>query len=65
MCSNEKYNLVNQYVTEHKTLYRIKNMYRKDAGDCKNCLKFWDKLEKDKKDHVEELEKLIKDHFCE
>jgi ABC-type multidrug transport system ATPase subunit len=50
-------------VEEHKSLYRIKKMYKADAKKCKECLEFWKKLEKDKEEHVQELMGLIQNHF--
>jgi hypothetical protein len=46
-----------QLVIESKSLWRIKNTYKKDKSDCKisSCIAFWDKLEKDKEDHIKEL----------
>jgi hypothetical protein len=50
-------------VEEHKSVWRIKNMYKKDALECATCREFWDKMEKDKEGHIKSLEKLIKDHL--
>jgi hypothetical protein len=52
-----------QMVEEHRSLYRIKNMYKKDAKNCKECRDFWKKLEMDKEDHILELHTLIKHHL--
>jgi beta-galactosidase GanA len=51
-----------QMVAENKSLWRIQNNYHKDA-DCKECQAFWDKMEKDKEDHIRELSELIKNHM--
>jgi len=63
MFDNNLYNLVTQMVEEHKSLYRIKNMYKIDAKQCKECKTFWEKLEKDKENHIQELTNLIQNHF--
>ncbi|MFB6212492.1 MAG: hypothetical protein ABEI53_01585 [Candidatus Magasanikbacteria bacterium] len=63
MFSDHIYNLINQLTQEHKSLWRIKNMYQDDSGECKKCQKFWKKMEKDKEDHIEELTELIKAHM--
>jgi hypothetical protein len=52
-----------QLVQEQKSLWRIRDMYPQDAGDCQDCLEFWEKLEKDKEDHVKELTALVKKHL--
>ncbi|MEX2145351.1 MAG: hypothetical protein WD712_03225 [Candidatus Spechtbacterales bacterium] len=64
MLENHTYNLHHQLVQENKSLWRIKNHYLKDAGDCAKCQKFWEKMEADKEEHVRELEQLIKDHMA-
>lgn len=62
MLNNHLYNLTLQLLQENKALWRIENHYKKDAGDCAKCQKFWEKMEKDKEDHVNELQELIKEH---
>ncbi len=63
MFDNNLYNLMAQTVEEHKSLYRIKKMYKKDAKMCKECRDFWKKLEMDKEDHIMELQGLIHNHL--
>ncbi|MGH7791096.1 MAG: hypothetical protein ACREOB_02150, partial [Thermodesulfobacteriota bacterium] len=63
MFDNHLYNLMAQIVEEHKSLWRIKNMYKKDASGCRQCKAFWDKLEKDKEGHIREIEEIIKTHI--
>lgn len=63
MFDNHLYNLMAQMNEEHKSLWRIQNMYLRDAGDCQDCQKFWNKMIKDKKDHIEELKGLMKTHM--
>ena len=63
MLENHIYNLMEQVVEESKSLWRVKQTYKQDAGDCAQCLAFWNKLEKDKEDHIKELEELIKEHI--
>lgn len=63
MLDNHLYNLLLQLTQENKSLWRIKNHYQGDAGDCADCAAFWEKMEKDKKDHVQELTGLIKKHM--
>ena len=48
---------------EHKSLWRIKKEYLKDAGECKECLVFWKKMASEKEKHITELRKLIKKHI--
>lgn len=63
MFDNHLYNLMLQLVEEHKALWRIKRLYKKDAKVCKKCKSFWVKLEKDKAGHIKELQALIKSHL--
>ena len=64
MLDNHAYNLLTQLMVEHKSLWRIKNSYKNDADDCQSCRSFWEKLEKDKEGHVEELKELVKQHLA-
>lgn len=63
MFDNHLYNLMLQLVEEHKALWRIKKMYKKDVKNCKKCKIFWSKLEKDKEAHIKELQAIIKNHL--
>ena len=63
MYDNHIYNLLAQMVEEHQSLWSIKNNYKNDASGCKGCQSFWGKLEKDKENHIKELEGLIKTHI--
>lgn len=64
MVDNHLYNLMNQLVEESRSLKRIKELYRSDAGDCEDCTKFWAEMVEDKEEHVEDLNELIKDHVA-
>ena len=63
MLSNHVYNLLTQLTEEHKSLWRIKEMYLKEADDCSECKDFWTRMEKDKEAHVNELKKLVQTHL--
>lgn len=63
MLDNSTYNLMIQMVEENKCLWRIKNMYKKDARHCDACEQFWTDLEAEKERHVDELRELIKTHI--
>ena len=63
MMNNHAYNLLRQLTEEHTSLWRIKDEYIKDAAGCGECEALWKKLEKDKEEHVKELETLVKKHL--
>ena len=64
MFDNNKYNLMEQLTIESKSLWRIKNNYKNDAGssDCGECKQFWEDLEKEKENQVRRLNELLKSH---
>jgi hypothetical protein len=55
---NDLFNLINQLTQESKSLWRIKNQYKKDAKG-KDQKDFWTKLEKEKEILVKELQDRI------
>lgn len=63
MLDNHLYNLMHQMTQEHKSLWRIKNHYKNDAGDCDECQKFWEKMEADKENNVKQLQNLMEKHM--
>ncbi|MCH8049174.1 hypothetical protein IH979_00485 [Patescibacteria group bacterium] len=62
MLDNHLYNLLNQLVQEHKSLWRINQNYKNDAGDCADCTGLWDKLAKQKEENIEEIWKIVQGH---
>ncbi len=60
---NNVYNLMAQLHTESKSLWRIKNEYKRDAEECTSCATFWTELEKQKEENVRNLEAMIRDHL--
>ena len=60
MQGNHAYNLMKQYVQEHKGLWRIKRNYIKEAKGHADAVAFWKRMENDKERHIKELATLIK-----
>jgi len=60
MQDNHVYNLMKQYVQEHKSLWRIKRDYIKDAKGHADTVAFWKKMQKEKEERISELKALIK-----
>ncbi len=61
MLDNNTYNLMEQLTNENKSLWRIKNNYRKDASNDKETQELWNFVEKEKQKLVKLLtEKLRK-----
>ena len=60
MVNNNLYNLMMQMTVEHKSLWRIKDDYIKDASKSPETKKFWKKMIMDKENHILELKNLIK-----
>jgi len=49
-----------QYVQEHKSLWRIKRDYIKEAKGHPDAVAFWKKMQVEKEKHSKELRALIK-----
>ncbi len=62
MLDNNTYNLMAQITEESQSLWRIRNSYMNDASPCKECQDFWEKLARDKEQHIRDLESLIVEH---
>jgi len=60
---NHAYNLMRQLVQEQTSLWRIKKEYLTDSNDCPECNVLWEKMAKDKEDHVAEISELVKKHL--
>ncbi|MGE5556151.1 MAG: hypothetical protein ACM3UY_07830 [Methanocella sp.] len=57
--SNGVYDLMSQLLEENQSLWRIKQSYKRDAAGDLEAERFWEKLEKDKEDHIRELTALV------
>ncbi len=60
MFENNLYNLMMQATVEHRSLWRIKDEYMKDASASPESKAFWEKMIADKEAHIAELKDLIK-----
>ena len=63
MLENNVYNLVAQMHNESKSLWRIRNEYKRDASECTSCAAFWSELEMQKEENIRKLEAMIRDHI--
>ncbi len=64
MFDNHAYNIMLQLVEEHKALWRIKKMYKKDAKSCKQCKALWAQMEKEKHANIKKLQAEVKRHMA-
>ncbi|MFQ6128342.1 MAG: hypothetical protein ACE5QW_05520 [Thermoplasmata archaeon] len=54
------YNLMEQATTESKSLWRIRNYYKKDAETNPVLLAFWKEIESKKEQNIMKLTELIR-----
>lgn len=62
MHNNHIYNLISQLTQEHRSLWRIKKYYLKDAGNCKKCKELWRKLHQQKEEQIKNILEVLKTH---
>lgn len=60
MKNNNLYNLMTQLTQESRSLWRIKNEYKKDAVKNKELAQFWGEIAKEKELLIEDLKAVIK-----
>lgn len=60
MMENNLYNLMIQAVEEHKSLWRMKSDYLRDAESSPDAKAYWEKNIPEKEQHVQDLLELIK-----
>ncbi len=60
MLTNHIYNLMQQTVTESKSLSRIKQRYLSDSKECASCKAFWEKMITEKESTLKELTSMLK-----
>lgn len=62
MYKNHIYNLMSQLVVEHRSLWRLKKYYLKDAKNCKKCKDLWKKLLDEKENNIKIISEILKSH---
>lgn len=60
MMNNNLYNLMMQLTVEHKSLWRIKGDYMRDAEGSPESKAYWEKNISEKEEHIKDLTELIK-----
>lgn len=63
MLNNHAYDLLAQLTEEHKSLWRMREMYESDSDRCPQCQEFWQQMEEQKLRNVAELEEMLKNHL--
>ncbi|MEM5875684.1 MAG: hypothetical protein QXX45_03920 [Candidatus Aenigmatarchaeota archaeon] len=53
---------MSQLVEEHRSLWRLKKYYVKDAKNCKKCKELWQQLLKEKSQHIKRISEILKAH---
>lgn len=62
MYNNHIYNLMSQLVQEHRSLWRLRKHYLKDAKGCKKCKDLWQRLIKEKEEQIKIISEILKAH---
>ncbi len=60
MKNNNLYNLMTQLTQESRSLWRIKNEYKKDSKKSKELTQFWLEVAKEKEVLIEDLKAVIR-----
>jgi hypothetical protein len=63
MLDNNTYNLMEQLVQEHKSLWRIQKHYLEDGEGSTEATSYWKALAKDKETHIVSLLDLLRKHL--
>lgn len=63
MLDNRTYDLMEQLLTENKSLWRIKNNYKNDASADNEVKELWNVVEKDKEELIQMLSEKLKERL--
>jgi hypothetical protein len=63
MLDNDTYDLMEQLLIENKSLWRIKNNYKKDSSMDNEAKEVWNFIEKDKEELVKILTEKVKERL--
>lgn len=63
MLDNHAYNLMSQIVEDHRSLWRIRDTYENDSGECRQCREMWKRLADSREAELNEMIDLLKAHL--
>jgi hypothetical protein len=63
MLDNNTYDLMEQLLTENKSLWRIKNNYKNDAATDNETKQLWNVIEKDKEELIQMLSEKLRERL--
>ncbi len=64
MLDNHAYNLMSQIVEDHRSLWRMRDMYENDSGECQPCREQWKKMADTREAELDKLVELLKQHMA-
>ncbi len=65
MLDNHLYNLMSQIVEDHRSLWRMRDMYENDSGECIECREMWQKIADEREVELNNLVQKLKAHLTE
>jgi len=63
MLDNHAYNLMSQIVEDHRSLWRMRDMYENDSGECQECRQQWQELADRREAELNTLVEQLKKHL--
>ena len=63
MLDNHLYNIAAQLVEDHRSLWRMRDQYTNDAGECGDCRELWEVMAKNREQELAKLKELLKTHL--
>jgi hypothetical protein len=63
MLDNHLYNLAAQLVEDHRSLWRMRDQYANDAGECSKCREIWEKMAKSRAQELAAMTELLREHL--
>lgn len=63
MFDDHLYNMMNQLIQEHKSLWRIKGQYLSDADQCEDCTEVWNRVAESKERNIAEMTEIVRKHL--
>ncbi|MEA3248850.1 MAG: hypothetical protein U9Q03_00650 [Patescibacteria group bacterium] len=63
MLDNHAYNLMSQIVEDHRSLWRMRDIYGNDSGECADCRELWKKLADSREEEMGLMVRILKEHL--
>ena len=63
MLDNHVYNLMSQIVEDHRSLWRMRDLYENNSGECAECRELWRGMASSREAELKNMIEILRRHL--